>query len=101
MKKKNTVSNNNYWLKRRVYDVHIDNLSYVSMDKKDSVVMIPVAMRPVNQYKITVSARKVNGNGKLLVSFFGGDNYQSKPAPLTIDSKDVKDYNQNILRTIG
>lgn len=85
------------WRGRLIRTVTRNNAVCVSMPRKDSIVMVPCAIIPNVQYRITVTASKNSGNGALLINFFGGKHYDGDHVPLNVKSGDQRSYTVAVL----
>jgi len=87
------IGGNGYrWRGRAIRTIRKNNSTCVTMPRKDSVIMIPCALRAGTQYKVTISASKNSGNGALLVNFFGGKNYDGDHISLFVTGAEMRDY---------
>jgi GT2 family glycosyltransferase len=80
------------WRGKLVRTVVKDDAVFVSMPRKDSVIMCPFPAITHKQYRVTITAYKNSGNGALLVNFFAGKNYDGPHIPLNIKSGTQKSY---------
>lgn len=87
------IGGNGYrWRGRSIRTIRRNNITCVSMPRRDSIIMAPISVHQSIQYKVTVRACKSSGNGALLVNFFGGKNYDGNPISVNIISSEMRDY---------
>lgn len=93
----NIVGGNGYrWRGRSIRTIRKNNQTCVTMPRKDSIVMVPVVVRPNSQYKVTINASKNSGNGALLVNFFSGKNYDGEHISVFVKGSEQRDYTVSV-----
>lgn len=80
------------WKGRSLKFVQLCNFPCISLSKKDSIIMAQCLVKMAEPHKITITAAKGNGNGIILVNFFGGINYDGAQIPVEISSNDLREY---------
>ena len=87
------VGGNGYrWRGKSIRTIRKDNATCVTMPRRDSVVMAPVAVQPGTQYKVTINVSKSSGNGIIIVNFFGGKSFDGEPVTIHVAGVDAKDH---------
>lgn len=88
------VGGNSYrWKGKGIKSVHKNGTTIVELSDKKSIIMIPVSVTSEASYRISLVASKLNGNGTILVNFFGSKNFDGIPASIDISYDEMIDYN--------
>jgi len=80
------------WRGRAIRVIQKQNFALVNMMRKDSVIMAAATIASDSKYKVTITAGNNNGNGALLVNFFGGKNYDGQPISVNILNSEIQEY---------
>lgn len=87
------IGGNGYrWRGRSIRTVHRENVTCVTMPRKDSIIMTPVSVLAGAHYKVTITASKNSGNGSILINFFGGKNYDGSAILVSVTNVEMRDY---------
>ncbi len=87
------IGGNKYrWRGKSIRTVRKNNVTCVTMPRKDSIVMAPSAIISGAKYKITITASRNSGNGALLVNFFGGKHYDGGHIPVSVTKAEMQEY---------
>jgi hypothetical protein len=84
------------WRGRAIRTICKDNTTYVTIPRRDSIIMMPCNAQPNTKYEVRIIAQNNVGNGSILVNFFSGQEYDGEHIQVNVTSPEIDEYVTNI-----